>query len=172
MLPCKMSVKESSIPYLNHTGLPATENTKLINFSTQQHHEKVVFDTQQRSQTRPWLEEGHQCKFLVSHTHPLAVPAPQEGHCASTRWKSMDEKAWAHTRREFLFMSFNWAVSLSSSVWWTSRYSLQTQTRERCVSSAAHTKLADDHPKRKSAWQMAFLTGCVYRQKFIYVDLS
>lgn len=31
------------------------------------------------------------------------------------------------TRREFLFMSFSWAVSLSNSVWWTSRYSLQRQ---------------------------------------------
>lgn len=40
------------------------------------------------------------------------------------------------------------------------------------MSSAEHTKLADDYPKRKSAWQMAFLTGRVYRQKLIYVDLS
>lgn len=161
MLPCKMSVQGSSIPYLNRTGLPATENTKLINFATQQHHEKVVFDTQQKSQTIPWLKGNlHQCRFPVSHTHPLATPAPQEGHCASTWRKSM-----ARTRREFLFMSFNWVVSLSSSVWWTSRYSLQTQTRERCMSSAAHTKLADDHLKRKSAWQITFLTGCVYRQK-------
>lgn len=56
MLPCKMSVEGSSIPYLNRTGLPATENTKLINFATQQHHEKVVFDIQQKSQTRQWLE--------------------------------------------------------------------------------------------------------------------
>lgn len=31
------------------------------------------------------------------------------------------------TRREFLLISFNWAVNLSSSIWWTSRYSLQRQ---------------------------------------------
>lgn len=44
------------------------------------------------------------------------------------------------TRREFLLISFNWAVSLSSSVWWTSRYSLQNNrkhTREFCAYQGA-----------------------------------
>jgi len=40
------------------------------------------------------------------------------------------------------------------------------------MSSAAHTELAADCPKRKSAQQMAFLTGCVSRQNPIYADLS
>lgn len=77
MLPCKMGVKGSNIPYLNRTGLPATESTKLINFATQQHHEKEVFDTQQKSQTTPWLE-GKKSTSANS-----CIPHPSPG-CSST----------------------------------------------------------------------------------------
>lgn len=91
MLPCKMSVKESSIPYLNRTGLPATENTKLINFSTQQHRETVVFDTQQKSQTRPQLEE----KNSISANSLYSTPIPWLfQHLRKATVHLHDEKAW------------------------------------------------------------------------------
>lgn len=91
MPPCKMSVKGSNIPYLNRTGLPATENTELINFATQQHHEKVMFDTQQKSQTRAWIEGKK--SISANSLYPTPIPWVLQ-HLRKATVHLHDDKTW------------------------------------------------------------------------------
>lgn len=63
----------------------------MINFATQQHHEKEVFDSQQNSQTRPWLEGKK--SISANSLYPTPIPWLLQ-HLKKATVHRHDEKAW------------------------------------------------------------------------------